>query len=90
MAARVAGLSPYHFHRMFKRAFGETPMQCLQARRLDAARRLLSSSDRPVTLICFDVGFESLGSFSWLFRRRFGLSPRRFRAVVSGCRNTQD
>ncbi len=90
MAARVANLSPYHFHRMFKRAFGETPMQLLQARRLDAACRLLSGTDRPVTAICFDVGFESLGSFSWLFRRRFGLSPRQFRAVGCSRRNTLD
>ena len=64
---------------MFKQAFGQTPMQFLQARRLDEARRLLSGTDQPVTAICLAVGFESLGSFSWLFRKRFGLSPRQFR-----------
>jgi AraC family transcriptional regulator len=77
--ARVACLSPYHFQRMFRQAFGTTPMQFLQARRLRAASRLLADSDRPITSICFDVGFESLGSFSWLFRKEFGLSPRDFR-----------
>lgn len=77
--ARVACLSPYHFQRMFRQAFSSTPMQFLQARRLRAARRLLADTDRPITAICFDVGFESLGSFSWLFRREFGLSPRAFR-----------
>lgn len=77
--ARVACLSPYHFHRAFRQAFGETPMRHLQARRLRAACRLLSATDRPVTTIGQDVGFESLGTFSWLFRKRFGLSPREFR-----------
>jgi AraC-like DNA-binding protein len=78
--ARVAGLSPFHFQHMFKLAFGRTPMQFLQETRLEAARRLLVHTDRVVTSVCFAVGFESLGSFSWLFRKRFGASPRAFRA----------
>jgi AraC-like DNA-binding protein len=78
--ARVACLSPYHFHRTFGLAFGETPMGRLQARRLRAARRLLADTDRPVTAVCLEIGFDSLGTFSWLFRKRFGLSPREFRA----------
>jgi AraC family transcriptional regulator len=78
--ARVACLSPYHFHRTFCRAFGETPMRHLQARRLRAACHLLSATDRSVTSIGLEVGFESLGTFSWLFRKRFGLSPREFRS----------
>ncbi len=82
--ARVAHLSPYHFHRAFRLAFGRTPMRHLQERRLQAARRLLAETDRPVTLVGLEVGFESLGSFSWLFGRRFGLSPRQFRAAGGG------
>jgi len=78
-AARVATLSPFHFQRMFKLAFGQTPMQFLQSTRLEAARRLLAHTGDDVTSICFAAGFESLGSFSWLFRRRFGVSPRNFR-----------
>ena len=78
-AARVATLSPFHFQRMFKLAFGRTPMQFLQETRLESARRLLSATGDDVTTICFAVGFESLGSFSWLFRKRFGVSPRAFR-----------
>jgi len=78
-AARVATLSPFHFQRMFKLAFGRTPMQYLQQTRLEAARRLLVHTGDDVTAICFAVGFESLGSFSWLFRKRFGVSPRAFR-----------
>jgi len=90
MAANAAHLSPYHFHRMFKSAFRRTPMQFLQECRLAAARKLLVATDRPITTICFAVGFESLGSFSWLFRRRFGLSPRQFRAQQRGRGNPQD
>jgi AraC family transcriptional regulator len=78
-AARVAALSPFHFQRMFKLAFGRTPMQFLQETRLEAARRLLAHTGDGITAICFAVGFESLGSFSWLFRKRFGVSPRAFR-----------
>src|SRR5260221_576400 len=78
-------LSPYHFHRMFKLAFRQTPVQFLQECRLAAARRLLVATDQPVTTICLAVGFESLGSFSWLFRKRFGHSPRQFRVQRREC-----
>jgi AraC family transcriptional regulator len=60
-AARVATLSPFHFQRMFKMAFGQTPMQFLQEIRLDVARRLLVHSGEDVTTVCFAVGFESPG-----------------------------
>jgi len=90
MAAQAAYLSPYHFHRMFKALFRQTPMQFLQERRLAAAARLLSNTDVSVTCICFAVGFESLGSFSWLFRKRFGCSPREFRGQRAAGRNSQD
>jgi AraC family transcriptional regulator len=78
-AARVAGLSPFHFQRMFKLAFGRTPMQFLQEVRLEAARGMLVHTGDNITSVCMAVGFESLGSFSWLFRQRFGVSPRAFR-----------
>jgi AraC-like DNA-binding protein len=77
--ARAAALSPYHFQRLFKEAFGTTPMQYLQARRLQVARDLLMTTPLDITAICMNVGFSSLGSFSWLFRRRFGRSPRQLR-----------
>lgn len=77
--ARAAAMSPFHFQRMFKLAFGSTPMQFLQGRRIDAAQRLLSTTKTEVSVIAQSVGFESLGSFSWLFRQRVGVSPRQFR-----------
>jgi AraC-like DNA-binding protein len=78
-AARAARLSPAHFHRQFKALFRQTPMQFLQQTRLEAARKLLATSDEPVTTVCFMVGLESLGSFGSLFRRRFGRSPGDYR-----------
>jgi AraC family transcriptional regulator len=77
--ARVACLSPAHFLRTFRTGFGVTPHAFLTRERLDAATRLLETTDTPVTDICLAVGFESLGSFSWAFRRRFGLSPLAWR-----------
>jgi len=56
-------------------------MQFVQRRRLDVARRLLLETEDEVTSVCLAVGFESLGSFSALFKRRFGVSPRRFRYI---------
>ncbi len=77
--ARIACMSPFHFQRLFKRAFGETPMARVQSRRLARAAHLLTTTDLPVTRICMDVGFDGLGTFSALFRRRFGLPPRDYR-----------
>ena len=80
--ARTACVSPYHFHRLFREAFGETPNQYLQRRRLERARELLTSTERGVTEISLDVGFESSTSFSALFRRTFGYSPREYRSIA--------
>ena len=81
-AAAVARLSPFQFIRRFKALFGETPHQLRIAARIDRARRLLALTDRPVTDVCFDVGFSSLGSFSALFTRRVGRSPSAYRADI--------
>ncbi|MCG3119614.1 MAG: HTH-type transcriptional activator RhaR [bacterium] len=77
--AQVACLSPNHFLRTFKQAFAQTPHQFVTQLRLERAKRLLAQTERPVTEICSAVGFESLGSFSWLFARRIGLSPEAYR-----------
>lgn len=77
--AQAAWFSPYHFLRQFKQAFGETPHQYLTRRRLERAQHLLRNTEMSVTEICLSVGFESLGSFSWLFRQRLGCSPAKYR-----------
>lgn len=80
--AAAAELSPHHLLRLFKAFFGETPHQLTTKRRLERAEQLLLSTDRSVTEVCFDVGFESLGSFSTLFKARLGVSPAQCRAAL--------
>jgi transcriptional regulator GlxA family with amidase domain len=75
-----AHFSRYHFIRTFRSRLYETPHQYLMRRRIDRARELLATTDRSVTDICFEVGFESLGSFSSLFRRVVGWPPSVYRA----------
>jgi AraC family transcriptional regulator len=81
--AREACFSTHHFLRTFKHAFHETPHQYLTRRRIEWAQRLLIRSSLSVTDICGAVGFESLGSFSWLFRQRIGVSPEAYRRSVA-------
>jgi AraC-like DNA-binding protein len=79
--ARAAHLSPAHFSREFRRAFGETPHQYLVTRRMERAAALLRSTDRTVADICLTVGLTSVGSFTSTFGRMFGLSPTAYRAA---------
>jgi AraC-like DNA-binding protein len=79
--ARAAHLSPAHFSREFRRAFGEPPHQYLLTRRLERAAALLRNTDRAVADICLFVGLRSVGSFTTSFGRAFGLSPTAYRAA---------
>lgn len=78
--AKAANLSRYHFIRRFQAAVFETPHRYLMRTRIERAKALLATSEMPVTEICFEVGFESLGSFSYLFRREVGFAPSIYRA----------
>jgi AraC-like DNA-binding protein len=80
--AREVGMSPYHFIRLFKAVFGETPKQCQLRARLERAKVLLATTDRSVTDVCMEVGFSSLGTFSALFACRVGLAPSAYRRKV--------
>jgi AraC-like DNA-binding protein len=77
--ARAAGLSPAHFSREFRRAFGEPPHRYLLTRRLERAAALLRVTDWPVARICFEVGAGSLGSFTTSFTRVYGCPPLAYR-----------
>lgn len=72
--ASAAGCSPAHFIRTFKAVFGETPHRYLQRRRVERATHLLRAGTS-VTDVCFDVGFNSLGTFSRTFAAIVGVSP---------------
>ena len=82
--ARVAHASPAHFSRQFRATFGETPHRYLQRRRVERAMELLRETERPVSDICFGVGFTSLGTFSRTFRAIVGEPPSAYRARFAG------
>lgn len=77
--ASQANLSPYHFLRVYRRAYGETPHEFLTRLRIERAKTLLAKGNHSVTEACFEVGFSSLGSFSTLFAHRVGISPSEYR-----------
>jgi AraC-like DNA-binding protein len=74
-----ACFSRYHFLRLFRQVFNKTPHQYLIERRIERAKELLKSDEMRVTDVCFEVGFQSLGSFSSLFHRCVGHAPIAFR-----------
>src|ERR1700730_3112865 len=85
-AAAQAGISPFHFLRLFSSVLGVTPHQYLVRSRLRHAARLLADDDRPVTDVAYDVGFGDLSNFVRTFHRAAGGSPRTFRAASRGMR----
>jgi AraC-like DNA-binding protein len=87
--ARVAHVSPAHFARQFRAVFGETPHRYLQRRRLERAMELLRDTDRPVTEVCLDVGFASLGTFSRTFSAVVGEPPSAYRERAQATRPAQ-
>jgi transcriptional regulator GlxA family with amidase domain len=78
--AREALMSPGHFSRSFRAAFGETPYSHLMTRRIERAKALLRRGDLTVTEVCFAVGCTSLGSFSSRFTELVGETPSAYRA----------
>jgi AraC-like DNA-binding protein len=85
-AAATAGLSPFHFLRLFSAVLGVTPHQYLVRSRLRHAARLLAEDARSITDIAFDVGFADLSNFVRTFHRAAGVSPRGFRKAAKGDR----
>jgi AraC-like DNA-binding protein len=79
--SQQAFLSRFHFHRLFTRIYRKTPHQYLTRKRLDRARRLLQDN-KPVTEVCNEVGFESIGSFSVLFKKEIGFAPQYYRNMA--------
>jgi AraC family transcriptional regulator len=84
--AREAGLSPFHFLRVFSRVLGVTPHQYLVRSRLRRAARMLTDYTRAVTDVAFDCGFGDLSNFVRTFHRAAGVSPRAFRQAAHGSR----
>jgi AraC family transcriptional regulator len=85
-AARAAGLSAFHFLRIFGNVLGVTPHQYLVRARLRHAARLLADEARSITDIALDVGFADVSNFVRTFHRAAGASPRSFRRAARGDR----
>lgn len=75
--ADEAYFSKFHFMRLFKKCYGYTPHQYLTAVRIEKAKLLLAEK-KQVAEVCLSVGFDSIGSFSGLFKRKTGLTPSDF------------
>jgi AraC-like DNA-binding protein len=84
--AREAGLSPFHFLRLFAKVLGVTPHQYLVRSRLRRAARILADDARPITDVALEVGFADLSNFVRTFHRAAGVSPGAFRRLAKGDR----
>jgi AraC-like DNA-binding protein len=80
--SKQAFLSRFHFHRLFTHIYKKTPHQYITQTRMDAAKILLAKEGISITDVCNSIGFESLGSFSSLFRKHNGYSPHYYRNIA--------
>lgn len=80
-AAEEAGLSLFHFVRLFRQTYGMNPATCLEQRRLEAARKLLEAGVESMGSIAEELGFQSASGFSRFFSRLTGMSPSSFRKL---------
>jgi len=85
-AADQAGLSPFHFLRLFSAVLGVTPHQYLVRSRLRHGARLLTEEERTITDVAYEVGFNDLSNFVRTFHRAAGVSPLKFRKASRGDR----
>ena len=80
--SQKAFLSPFHFHRLFSQVYQRTPHQYLTRKRIEKAKELLLKEEKTVSEVCMEVGFESLGSFSSLFKKEIGFTPQYYRNMA--------
>jgi AraC-like DNA-binding protein len=81
LISQQAFLSRFHFHRLFRQVYKKTPHQYLTGKRMDRAKTLLAEN-KPVNDVCNEVGFESIGSFSVLFKKEIGFAPTYYRNMA--------
>jgi AraC-like DNA-binding protein len=74
--AEEASFSRFHFIRLFRQAYGSTPHQYLVSRRMQEAEKLMANPDLKIQDICFEIGFESVGTFTTLFTKVHGKTPK--------------
>jgi AraC-like DNA-binding protein len=79
--SQQAFLSRFHFHRLFTKIYRSTPHRYLTQRRIEKAKELLADN-KTINDVCHEVGFESLGSFSALFKKEIGFAPTHYRNMA--------
>ena len=79
--SQQAFLSRFHFHRLFTRIYRSTPHRYLTQKRIEKAKQLLAEN-KPINDVCSEVGFESIGSFSTLFKKEIGFAPTLYRNIA--------
>jgi AraC-like DNA-binding protein len=79
--AHIAAMSKFHLVRVFDEVTGTTPHHFLACLRIQRAKELLLNSEAPITELCLEVGYNSLGTFSKTFSELVGVSPQEFRAL---------
>jgi AraC-like DNA-binding protein len=79
--SQKAFLSKFYFHRLFRKIYRSTPHQYLTKKRLEQAKNLLAEN-KPVNEVCNEVGFESIGTFSILFKKEIGFAPQYYRNIA--------
>jgi AraC-like DNA-binding protein len=89
--AEEASFSRFHFIRLFRRAYGNTPHQYMMSLRMMEAERLMADPGLKIQDICFDIGFESVGTFTTQFTKLYGKTPKaRQREVIERKRLTSE
>lgn len=77
--AKWVAISPYHFHRLYREAFGETPLSTVTKARINKSCELLKQSKMSISEICIEVGFSSFSTFSTWFKIHVGMTPTEYR-----------
>lgn len=78
-AAKYSCMSQYHFSRVFTKTFGESPYEYIVRLRIEKAKNMLITENFSVSEICEEIGYSSIGSFSFLFHKKVGMSPTQYR-----------
>jgi AraC-like DNA-binding protein len=81
--AKQSAISKFHLLRLFKSCFKVTPYEYISNLRIKRAKELLEFSDKTISEICNNIGFESLPAFSAFFSRNYGINPTEFRRICS-------
>ena len=79
--SQQAFLSRFHFHRLFTKIYRSTPHRYLTQKRIERAKQLLAEN-KAINDVCSEVGFESIGSFSSLFKKEIGFAPTYYRNIA--------